>query len=502
MHKNNKITLSSEHLIIITGAIGFIFYTVMLWARPMESWVDDAFYTDWALRISQGGFLTHIWENGKPGYCPLYSLLLAGWIKTFGFSYFSVHILGIIVGLVIYYLLLLRLPLISWMKNKWAVVCFSICYWLAPGILWIVNCGRQDILCILWSVLAIDAFVRTYENADRKQLVLFCLWAMLLMWTGLEGVIFIAIFVFVYSGLDFRKSLQKWSIYVGYGISTIIAFIAEFFYLLYHHCGKTFLGSIIGHSNTVTHILHFLETGDWKFVEEGAKIEVESMGLMNILNSGQYNGVLGNKEYLALLVAGIILLFILCFKKQKTQWTIMERALLWTSICVPIVFILIGRYAYYYTWAAYIPALIAFLRVIYDYQNKKMLYAISAVGMSMWLWLASPNLFFMRFDPERRIDKQHLEEIKMADILPNETVYIPYEWYYYLAKENKNLYAYWSCRYPVTMSKMIISNEHELAEWEQRLELEYVKSVGKYQIYKVLGDRDSGYLLPLSEFAE
>lgn len=497
-----KIKMTSEHLILLLGAIGFLFYVVLLWGRPMESWVDDAFYTDWALRISQGGFLTHIWENGKPGYCPLYSLLLAGWIKVFGFSYFSVHILGIIFALVIYYLLLLRLPMISWMKDKWAIVCFSVCFWLAPGILWIVNCGRQDILCILWCILAIDAFVRLYEYDKKKQLILFCLWAMLLMWTGLEGVIFIALFVLIYSCFDVQKSMKKWVIYVAYGGSTIVAFIAEFFYLLHHHCGKTFLGSILGHSNTVAKILNYVQTGNWTAVSNSIEVETEARSLMEILNTGHYNGVLGNKEYLVISTIGIVLFFILLSLKRKMTLTTLEKTMMLLTFCVPIGFIIIGRYAYYYTWAAYIPALIAFVRIIFDYKSKNTLYIIAAIGMFVWLIFASPSMFFMRFDTERRIDKQHSEEIKIADIQPDETVYIPYEWYYYLAKENKNLYAYWSFRYPVTMTKMIISNDQELAEWEQRLELEQVEQVGKYKIYKVLSDRGSGYLLPLSAFTE
>ncbi len=502
MRKISDIKIASKHLVLLLGAIGFIFYTIMLWLRPMESWVDDAFYTDWALRISQGGFLTHIWENGKPGYCPLYSILLAGWIKVFGFSYFSVHIFGVIIGLVIYYLLLLRLPFDTWVKDKWAVVCFTVCYWLSPGILWIVNCGRQDILCILWSVLAIDAFVRAYENSEKKQFALFCLWAMMLMWTGLEGVIFFGVFVLVYSCLDIKKSLQKWTMYVWYAVCTIISFVAEFFYLLYHHCGKTFLGSILGHSNTVTQVLNFIETGDWVSVGTTVNDDAGTMTLLEILNTGHYNGVLGNKEYLAMLVFAGVLLLILYFYKKKVELSKIEKAFLWVAICVPICFVIIGRYAYYYTWAAYIPAMIAVIGIVYDLVNKKLIYVLLAIGMCVWLGLASPNLFFMRFDPDRTIDKMHRHEIEVADIQPNETVYIPYEWYYYLAEENENLYAYWSFRYPKTMTKMVFSNDQELAEWEQRLELEFVEQVGIYKIYNVLGDRDTGYLLPLSEFAE
>ena len=490
------------YLILALGVVGFLFYVVMLWVRPMESWTDDAFYTDWALRISQGGFITHIWENGKPGYCPLYPLILAGWIKLFGFSSFSVHILGVIVSLIVYYLIVFRLPHQSWTKDTWSIIFFSLCYWLSPNIMYIMNCGRHDFLCILWGILAIDAYIRAYENKDKLQLGLFCLWAALLMWTGLEGVIFLAIIVAIYSCFDIKQSLRKWYIYVLYAVSTIGAFVAEFFYLLHYHCGKTFIVSIIGHSTIASKIENFIQTGVWQSAPDAIQNDTSLSFIDKFLLKGSFGGIFGNKEFWMLLIGLSILLLIIVFtRRNKFQFNRFEKTLAVASYILPLVFILlIGRYAYYYTWGAYIPLIIFLTALTNQIPWRKYIYPLVVIGIAVCLYVHSPNSDFIRWDAKRVIDKQHMHEIEVADIQDNETVYIPYEWYYYIAERSENFYAYWSFRYPVTMKKMILSTDKELREWGQRLDLELIEQVGIYRIYKVTGEKIPGYLLPLSEF--
>ena len=81
-----------------------------------------------------------------------------------------------------------------------------------------------------------------------------------------------------------------------------------------------------------------------------------------------------------------------------------------------------------------------------------------------------------------------MQDIASLNIADDESIYIPYEWYYYLATRNSHLYFRGSSRYVKRMKRMVLSSDMEIEDWNQNLELEYMYDVGSRKVYRVLGD--------------
>ena len=221
---------------VITGIICFLVCVFMLYFRPKESWYDDAFWADWALKLSQGNFITNVWGGGQPSYSPLYAIILAGWYKIVGFSFFAAQFPNLCFALATYLIICLDLPIGQFLNKKVSAIAFAICFWFADVLFWIFNCGRVDTLCLLLGILSIVSFVKAYETHSTKHVLLMCLWSFLIMATGFEGVLFTAVIIIIYSLMDIHTSIRRWKLYLVYIISSIASFIAVVAWMAYHNC--------------------------------------------------------------------------------------------------------------------------------------------------------------------------------------------------------------------------------------------------------------------------
>ena len=464
----------------------------MLYFRPCESWYDDAFWADWGYRLSQGEFVSNVWGAGQPSYSPLYALFMSLWYRVFGFSYIAAQLPNLIFAFITYLVVCIRFENGRLFRTRWGVVCFAFGFWVADGLFGIITCGRVDTLCLLLGILTLDSYFRSYTTHKKKDIIFFCIWSALQMATGFEGVLFTSVILLLHGLLVFHRTLRNWTLYLWYALSSVVSFSAVLLYMAQHNCAKAFLRTTFGFSYTTQSIIHFAETGKLTF-ENNVPIE-EGMSFLDRINALTIDGLFTNKEYIVLLIVVVILSLIAICRKDVRRLSQENRTMILSSILLPWIFILAGRYPWYYTWAAYIPCLISFCVLIEQYHLEKILSPILCVGMCVWFCFSPDNQNRKRIDIHRLVDKQNLQNIEAARIDPNESTYIPYEWYYYLAPYNNKLYFEGSGRYPKDMSKMILSTPQEISAWSNLFELEYQYDIGSYKVFRVLGDRGQNIL--------
>ena len=482
--------MNTKGLAIVLGLIGLAVGVFMLCFRPHESWYDDAFWADWAYRMSQGNFITHVWGGGQPSYSPLYALLMAVWYKVVGFSYFTAQLPNLLFAFAAYLVVCLRFERGRLLSSRWAVVCFAFGYWAADGLFGIFTCGRVETLCLLLGVLTVDAFFRAYETGSRSNVAWMCLWSALQMWTGFEGVLFTCVVLLLHGLVDLRQSLRQWRLYLWYAVSSVVAFVTVVAFMAWHHCAKAFLNTMFGFSYTMQSIIHFFETGQLSF-ENNVPIE-ESMTFWERIDSMTIEGLFANKEYLVLAVLVAVLAIVAVCRRDKLSQT--AKALVLSGLLAPWFFILAGRYAWYYTWVAYVPCLAAFCLLVGRSSVQRVLGPMVCVGMCVWFCLSPSYRDRKRIDFRHEVDAQNLRDIKAAQISNQESTYVPYQWYYYLAPTNDKLYFEGSGRYPKDMTKMVLSTPDEISYWNSVLEMKHLYDVGTYKVYQVLADKES-YIL-------
>ena len=487
-----KETTTIKRLSVIAGLLGLAIGIVMLYFRPHESWYDDAYWADWGYRLSQGNYLTHVWGGGQPSYSPLYALLMAVWYRVVGFSYFTAQLPNLLIAFAAYLVVCLRIEGGKLFRTKWAAVCFAFGYWVSDGLFGVFTCGRVDTLCLLLGVLTVDAYFRAYKDNKTKDIVWFCIWSFLQMATGFEGVLFTVGVLLIHALLEFRDSLRKWWLYVWYALSSIVSFAAVIAFMAYHNCAKAFIRTMFGFSYTIQSIIHFFETGEFTLVNPVPLND--SMTFWERINNMTIEGFFANKEYLVLIIFVIALSVIVLCRKGKGSLSHIERTMIISSILLPWFYILAGRYSWYYTWAAYVPCLISFCVLIEHTHSEKVLAPLVCLGMVVWFCFSPDFQDRKRVDFRHEIDAQNLRDIEAAEIDPNESVYVPYKWYYYLAPTHDKLYFKGSGRYPKDMTKMVLSTTKEVDQWCNTLELEYLYNIDTLQVYRVVGDRGSHIL--------
>ena len=484
--------LSLHRLSVFLGVVGLIIGAIMLYFRPQESWYDDAFWADWGYRLSQGEFVSNVWGAGKPSYSPLYALFMAVWYRVFGFSYIAAQLPNLIFAFITYLIICLRFEGGNLFHSRWGVVCFAFGFWVADGLFGIFTCGRVDTLCLLLGVLTIDSYFRAYGTHRIIDIVFFCLWSALQMATGFEGVLFTVVVLLVHGLLSFRASLRNWILYVWYTLSSVGSFGAVLLFMAKHHCAKAFIRTTFGFSYTIQSVIHFVETGELTF-ENKVAIE-ESMTFWDRVNALTIDGLFANKEYIVLLSVVVVLSLLAFCRKEVRGFSQANLTMILSSILIPWFFILAGRYPWYYTWAAYVPCLISFCVLSEKYQLENILSPIICVSVCVWFCLSPNNQNRKRIDVYREVDKNNLQNIEAAKINPNESTYIPYEWYYYLVRKNNKLYFEGSGRYPKDLTRMILTTPLEIDTWGDLLELEHLYDIGRYKVYRVLGDRGRQFL--------
>ena len=482
----------NKWLIAGTGALCFLFYVICLYFRPQESWCDDAFWADWARQIAEHNrYYTTVWGFGHPSYCPLYVFLMALWYKVVGFSFFAAQFPNIVLTLITYWLLILILAGRKHVTSWQGIAGFSALYWFAPTMMWIYNCGRIEVLCLLLGVLTGYSFVRAVETGLTKYRIGLFLWGLLLFATGVEGVVFATLFILIYSVYHWREAWQNKMLYVWHfgsyvtslGVLGVITWKTD--------CLHQFFDTMFGFSKTFTS-LYFYIRAVVKGAKHGEVVETIplSYGSKNSLWQSLVEGLSNNSEYLVLIAIVIILFVWLCYREGWRKIPIATKVMTTMAVITPVVYVLAGRYTSYYTWAAYIPCVIS-LVILLEQLSLKWMHV--GVGMLMIVWFfASPNNRVLRsLDFFHEKDRQNMADIAAANIDPGVPTCIPYSWYYYIVEENENIWFQASGAYPDDLGVIIYDDlDYVNDRFMGSYTLEERCRVGHMIVYDIVGKNE------------
>lgn len=462
-----NISKSNKWLIASFGLLMFLLYTVFLFFRPQIAWCDETYFSDWARELAlHGNYNTTTMEYGHPSHCPLYVFIMALWYKAVGFSFFAAHFPNMCFTLITYLLIAIFLTGRKYVNSWQGIAGFSALYWFAPSFFWIVNCGRIEIFCLLTGVLTAYSFIRAMETGLIRYKVELLVWSFLLFGAGIEGVVFGTWVIAVYSAFHYREAWKNKILYLwhfgGYLLSMVcIAIIAW-----HHHFLHKFFDKLFGFSSTFTE-LYLNIRALLKGVKHGVAVE----DIPQVSQAKQpffqslLDGMLLNWEYLAILGVVLILFAILCYKSKIKNVKKSILVFVTLAIFTPFFFVLAGRYPLYYTWAAYIPCIMAAVMLVEELKVKWVHIGLGAI-MIGWFFIAPTNYTLQTIDFSQEKDKQILEEIKMAQINPEEATCIPYGWYYYVVNESENLWFQACGIYPENL-KTIIYDPNDYNEVER-----------------------------------
>ncbi len=490
----SKIERNNRWLIFSVGLAFFILYVVWLYFRPQESWCDDAFFADWARQLAEhNGYRKIIHGSWPPVNCPLYAYLMAIWYKVVGFSFFTAQFPNIFMTLITYWLLMVILVGRKHIESWQSIVGFSLLFWLAPTMFWTYNCGRIEVLCLLLGFLTAYYFIRAVETGTLKYKIGVFIFSILLLATGVEGVVFATLFILIYSAYNYSEAWRNNVLYIwhfgGYVVSLGILMIIAWA----KHCLTLFLGFTFGFSKTITPLIvkiyswmNYIISGEMEDVKIPSPAQSKVSFFQSIID-----GITLNKEYLALTVLMVILF--ICLMK-KISWKNIQKPILEVvtmSIVSPLVYVLAGRYALYYTWAAYIPCVIA---VVMLTEQLKQRWMHVGVGLLMVIWFGLENssmlTYHIRHAHER--DKKNIKDIEKAQINPDELTCIPSSWYYYVIEYNENIWlTETSAHFPEDMSVIICNKSKPLDEkLIESYELQERCQIGDKIVYDVISKKE------------
>lgn len=482
----------NKWLITFVGVVFFGFYLVHLYFRPQESWCDDAFWADWARQLAEHNrYYTTVWGAGQPSYCPLYVFIMAMWYKLVGFSFFAAQFPNICLTLVAYWLLTVILVGRKYIVSWQSIIGFSLLFWLSPWMFMIYNCGRIEVLCLLLGILTAYYFIRAIETGALKHKLGLFLFSMLLFATGVEGVVFASLFILIYSVFHYHESWTNKVLYVWHLGGYLFSLSALIIITWKVNCLIRFLGTMFGFSKTITPlIVKFYTWINYVIFGITEEVKIPSAAISKVpLFQSIIGGLTINKEYL-ILIAVVIVLFVCLLKGQtwkkiqKPVWVVVTMA-----IITPFVYVLAGRYVIYYTWAAYIPCIIALSMLVEQFKYKWISFGISML-MVVWFCVdAGPKITQNVFHAHER-DQKNVADIEKAQINPDVPTAIPYSWYYYIIENNENVWFQGSGAYPEDLAVIIYSkSEYTEKKFMNSYELQERCRIGDKIVYDIISKK-------------
>lgn len=489
--------MKQNHIIILLGIIGFIIYVVMLWFRPQISWCDDTFFVDWARQMAiNGQFESKPWPGSVPDYVPLYPVLLAGWIKVLGFSYFKVHLLDIFLAFINHCLLLNILVKRNIIKKSITIVGISICIWFGHTMFWINNAGRPEVLTLTMTIIAANYLIELYNNKNRANIIKFFISSMFVLFSGVQGFVALTFLTLILLLQDYKKSLlKKKHIVITLIVSCLSSLSVTCIFFYFSGALKSFLVKTIYYSKTV----RFL----WRNVKSSVLHQETELSPEN--NSGllgRLEEITLNPEYCMMAVILFLLLFLYRKRLSSCQLTHPERTIIISALVLPLFFELAGRYPIYYTYFAYylvvISIFLLFERLIKPgYLNIMVIITGFIIILN---FLFSPPVEkvadFRIVDLNHDFDKKVLNDIKNSGVSFDQPVVIPNEWYYMLVQNyDNNMYYQSSGDYPSNLEYVVEIPSHEYIYdgWDRKFYREMISNNGYIYIYKVFQKTPSNH---------
>jgi len=306
-------------------------------------WCDEVWFSEPAVNFVQNGsFTTTTWQF-QPGHtfptvnCPLYSMALTIWLKVTGTTLLSVRsfnfaLMGV-AGLLIW--------LISWrfglIKTSSARLLMLAVLHLGYGISFGYRCSRPDILGLVCLSLLVLSF--QFHRRLIREGCLFAL-AALTMWIGLQVSLF-AWFACAMAWLLLRRIGFRELIVLSMGM--LLGLISVL--LLFHAKGVLayFLPMVVGWlGKRYAHSPHLpLSARCFTVIRDSLASYVDDFTTLA-------------------LTIGLFIALVLAWKRFRPASRAFLSYVLVLVFATPVLFNLVGHYAFYYSYVRFVPAILAF----------------------------------------------------------------------------------------------------------------------------------------------
>lgn len=352
-----------RELLILSGLLLFFWlFNLAIYSRFPIVWMDEAAYTDPSANLYLGnGFTSSMWyaqtkDEFWAGNVPLHQFLLYGWMRLFGFSLLTVRSFNYVIitaAVMVLWLAVIRLNLVS---SGWSRVSLIFIVLFGYGVSLNYRSGRPDSITIFLAAAALFAF--SIRSTRLRCILLLCLGALFPI-AGLQLLpytVIICFLLFIFLG----KSSLKESVSLITGIILGVAFL----YILYQANGvwDGFIASILPHTS--------------------ADAKSSSNVIASFLKKLTGPNFSRDPSLPILFISGVALTIY-----QAKNGSFRLRSPLGfgvtSSILVPLVMFVAGKFATYYSWMALIPLAIgicsALSSIKFNWKNSLHSLAISFI---------------------------------------------------------------------------------------------------------------------------
>ena len=478
--KNKKKLSTKNQVIFYTASLFFIALNIFTLEWTPLPWIDDISLVDTPVNfVLDGEWRTTACGEDKnneiySSYPPLYQLVLVPWIWLFGVSPIACRSLNVIITFLISLLIYRFMRNESIIKNCYTLLLFLLLFWCSDMFSWIYRNGRVDIL----NMLCTTAFITGYYYNVKKWLL--ALFSFLIITSGIQACPYVlGILICIYFFQSDKKRTKTAIFMLIAGALSGLLFMSVFFYLQGHLL--SFYYRCFLFSGSWNNIISLLSPYIDKIIFLDPAIK-EALNKPAILNTASFlqrvlDAYGANREYLILSVINIIVYSGLLIKR-KIVFNSSETRLLLMTVIIPLIMAVVGRFAGYYTWMCYIPAVIFTIYVVG--KHGKQIYIPVTYGLitGLILTLGLPKTLITA---DKEAYNNITAFIKKQNFSDADKIVSPFTSYYVIRNITKH--CYFTGTYPLARvpddTKYVITTENDYGCENMDLYIEQCKSKGK-----------------------
>jgi len=407
----------------------FLVISLLTATRYPPVWIDEVQFTDPAVNlVLEGRFSSTVWivQRGNEfwaGNTPLYTLMLAAWLKVFGISVLVVRSLNYVLMAVAIGLLWELTRREHWIRRPDLRLALCALLLTSRGMVFTYRMGRYDVLGLV--LFAAAALVWTGQKGARRNLLLGLL-AALAPWAGLQliaGAMVYCALILAFAGWSAAPAIA--SVLAGSGVGSLAL------YALYNSHGvwrafrlsTTMVGTI------------------------GQSIGAKLLSLPAIY--------LGDKSFTLVLAAAILL--VLRDRRKLLPWR--ENLLVFGSLAavlIPGSLAAIGKFPLYYSWMAFVPLAIAVIAELQAATSNSARRAVCVMLIMAGLIGLPPRLVAVIWNWNSMSPKTTADFVA-SNLTPSDVVVADFKTYYPVKLRCKATYA------PTYVQMMVPEERHSVS---------------------------------------
>jgi hypothetical protein len=400
----------------------FFLNFVTLTTEP-GAWTDEVMFTDPAIHLATGsGFVSEAWFNQPrsqfwAGYTPLYSFVLAGWLRIFDVSQWAVRSFCLIVmtlALIFLWLLLDRL-------NTFLPRLPRLSIWLSVAgskpLMFLSRAGRPDGLSVL--ILLATVLIWFRRSSRIRTVGLFSL-GFLASTSAIQLVIFTILIGLLIQAWWRPFTLRDSALWI-YGVAGGALFLAALY--IYHHVLDVFLQMTL--FSTHSSIGRLAQ----QIILKSSKAAVDFRDLFTA----------PLRDYATPVLLGFAALVCLSANYSRNQLAKkMSLFALIAGLAIPFIIQFLGKYPLYYAYMAVIPTAIAagsaFAMVG---RTPFALRAVAILAIFLIILSGAGKVWFQALSRGiRSVGPDTLSEITAQDV-----VMVDFSAYYQIQRRTRHLFA-------------------------------------------------------------